>query len=136
MAALGLSRAAVSPWKVLGWQAAAGVLLALLLALSSGQAAWGWSALYGAAVVVLPGAVFARGLMGRLASINPASAALGFLTWEVVKLGLSLAMLLSAPALVNDLNWPALLAGLVLTMKVVWLSVWMQSRRPRTARTN
>jgi hypothetical protein len=27
------------------------------------------------------------------------------------------------------LSWPALLAGLVVTMKVVWLAVWIKSRR-------
>jgi ATP synthase protein I len=61
---------------------------------------------------------------------------MGFLVWEFVKLGLSLALLLSAPVLVEDLSWPALLAGLVVTMKVVWLAVWVQSRRPRTARAS
>jgi ATP synthase protein I len=134
--ALGLDRPSVLPRQVLAWQALAGVGFAAVLAVLSGQAAWAWSALYGCVAVVLPAAVFARGLRGRLASINPASAAMGFLVWEFVKLGLSLALLLSAPVLVEDLSWPALLAGLVVTMKVVWLAVWVQSRRPRTARAS
>jgi ATP synthase protein I len=60
----------------------------------------------------------------------------GFFVWEFVKIGLTLAMLLAAPRLVEDLNWPALLAGLVVTMKVVWLSVWVQSRRSRASGAN
>ena len=32
-----------------------------------------------------------------------------------------LAMLMAAPRLVNDLSWPAMLAGLIVTMKVYWV---------------
>jgi ATP synthase protein I len=130
---MGLDRPAVSVAWVLMCQALAGVLLAALLGVLSGRWAWGLSALYGAAAVVVPGAVFARGLMGRLASINPGTAVAGFFVWEFVKIGLTLAMLVAAPRLVTDLSWPALLAGLVVTMKVVWLAVWIKSRRRRTA---
>jgi ATP synthase protein I len=128
---MGLDRPAVSVGWVLMWQALTGVLLAGLLGVLSGRWAWGLSALYGAAAVVVPGAVFARGLTGRLASINPATAVAGFFVWEFVKIGLTLAMLVAAPRLVTDLSWPALLAGLVVTMKVVWLAVWFKSRRRR-----
>jgi len=134
--ALGMARPSVSPWRVIAWQAVTGLLFAALVAALSGQAAWAWSALYGSTAVVLPAAVFARGLTGRLASVTAASAAMGFLVWELVKLGLTLALLLSAPVLVADLSWPALLAGLVVTMKVVWLAVWLQTRRPRAARAS
>ncbi len=131
---MGLDRPSVSVWRVLLWQALSGVGLAALLALV--DRSWAWSALYGAAAVVLPGLVFARGLTGRLSSINAGTAVAGFFVWEFVKIGLTLAMLLAAPRLVEDLNWPALLAGLVVTMKVVWLSVWVQSRRSRASGAN
>ncbi len=134
VAQMGLDRPAVSVWRVLLWQACTGLGLAVVLGWV--DRSWGWSALYGAAVVVLPGWVFARGLTGRLSSINAGTAVAGFFVWEFVKIGLALAMLLAAPRLVVDLNWPALLAGLVLTMKVVWLSVWMQSRRGRVSGAN
>lgn len=126
---LGLDRPTVSIWRVLLWQALAGLALAGGLGGVSGQWSWAVSALYGAASVLLPSLVFARGLTGRLSSINAGTAVAGFFVWEFVKLGLTLAMLLAAPRLVGDLSWPALLVGLVVTMKVVWLSVWMQSRR-------
>ena len=133
VAQMGLDRPAVSVWRVLLWQALSGLVLAGLIGGVSGRWAWAVSALYGAASVVLPALVFARGLTGRLSSLNPATAVTGFFVWEFVKIGLTLAMLLAAPRLVADLSWPALLAGLVVTMKVVWLAVWMQSRRGRPA---
>lgn len=128
---MGLDRPAVSVGWVLMCQALTGLVFAGLVGVLSGHWAWGMSALYGAAAVVVPGAVFARGLTGRLASINPGTAVAGFFVWEFVKIGLTLAMLVAAPRLVQDLSWPALLAGLVVTMKVVWLAVWIKSRRRR-----
>jgi ATP synthase protein I len=130
---MGLDRPAVSVGWVLMCQALTGILFAGLLGVLAGRWAWGLSALYGAAAVVVPGAVFARGLTGRLASINPGTAVAGFFVWEFVKIGLTLAMLVAAPRLVPELSWPALLAGLVVTMKVVWLAVWIKSRRRRAA---
>lgn len=128
---MGLDRPQVSVWRVLLWQALTGTGAAVLVGLLSGRLALAVSLLYGAAAVVVPGLVFARGLTGRLSSINPGTAVMGFFVWEFVKIGLTIAMLVAAPRLVTDLNWPALLAGLVLTMKVVWLAVWFKSRRRR-----
>jgi ATP synthase protein I len=110
----------VSVWRVVLFQALAGMAVALI--------AWGWlggqtamSAGYGALSVVLPAAIMARGITGRLASINAATAALGFLVWEAVKVMLSIAMLMLAGRLIDGLSWPALLAGLIITMKIHWL---------------
>jgi len=127
---MGLDRPQVSVWRVLLWQALTGTGAAVLVGLLSGRLALAVSLLYGAAAVVVPGLVFARGLTGRLSSINPGTAVMGFV-WEFVKIGLTIAMLVAAPRLLTDLSWPALLAGLVLTMKVVWLAVWFKSRRRR-----
>ena len=110
----------LSPWRVVGMQIVVGALVALLAWLWSGKLSVAWSAAYGALAVVLPAALFARGLTGRLSSLAPMTAALGFLVWEMVKLALTLAMLIAAPRLVAALSWPALLAGLVLTLKVYW----------------
>ena len=46
--------------------------------------------------VVIPAAVFARGLTGRLASLNPGTAVLAFFVWEMVKMALTVAMLFAA----------------------------------------
>jgi ATP synthase protein I len=45
-----------------------------------------------------------------------------------VKIGLAIAMLFAAPRLVLNLSWPAMLVGLVVTMKVVWLVLWLRAR--------
>jgi ATP synthase protein I len=114
---------AVSPWWVVAGQAGVGVVAALLAWLFTGRHNVGWSVAYGALAVVIPAAVFARGLTGRFASLNAGSAAVGFLVWEMVKIALTLAMLALAPRLVAGLSWPALLVGLVLAMKVYWVAL-------------
>jgi ATP synthase protein I len=123
----------LSPWRVIGWQAAAGLALAAVLGLLSGKAGIAWSAGYGALAVLLPAAVFARGLRGRIASINAVTAAAGLVLWETVKIALTLAMLMAAPRLVRGLNWPALLAGLVLALMMYWAALAVTPRQhPRT----
>jgi ATP synthase protein I len=65
--------------------------------------------------------------MSRATLMNAGSATAGFFLWEVVKIGLTLAMLFAAPRVMRvlgqDLSWPAMLAGLVVTMKVYWLAL-------------
>ena len=121
----------VSPWWVVAGQAVVGLVTALAAWALTGRQSVGWSAGYGALAVVIPAAVFARGLTGRFSSLNAGSAAVGFLMWEMVKIALTLAMLVAAPKLVPDLSWPALLAGLVLAMKVYWVAMAFNPR-PKT----
>lgn len=125
----------VSPWWVVAGQAAMGLLVALAAWGLSGRQNVGWSALYGALAVVVPAAVFARGLTGRFSSLNAGSAAVGFMVWEMVKIALSFAMLLAAPRLVAGLSWPALLVGMLLAMKVYWLALAFKPR-PKTKLEN
>jgi ATP synthase protein I len=113
----------VSPWWILGWQALVGLAVSLLAWLATGKGNVAASALYGAVAVVVPGAVFARGLSSRLTRRNAGSAVAGFLLWEMVKIALTVAMLFAVGKVVADLSWPALLLGLVVTMKVYWLGL-------------
>ena len=124
----------LSPRAVLAGQAGMGLLASLAAWLLTGKVNIGWSALYGALAVVIPGALFARGVMSKVSMINPAAAVTGFFLWEMVKIGLVLAMLFAAPKLVKDLNWPAMLVGLVVTMKVVWLVLWLEAKARRKSR--
>jgi ATP synthase protein I len=121
----------VSPWWVVAGQAGVGVVAALLAWLFTGKQNVGWSVGYGALAVLVPAAVFARGLTGKFSSINAGSAAVGFLLWEMVKIALTFAMLVAAPGLVAGLSWPALLIGLVLAMKVYWVALAF-APRPKT----
>jgi len=113
----------LSVWRVVGVQVMLGLLVAGFVWLVSGRMAAVYSALYGALAVIAPAALFARGLTSRVASVNVGAAVFGFFLWEMVKIGLTVAMLFAAPRLVNDLSWPAMLAGLVVTMKVYWVAL-------------
>jgi ATP synthase protein I len=86
------------------------------------------SALYGAAVAVLPGALMARGMTSRFSSMNAGTSAVSFMLWEMVKIAVSVGMLMLAPKLVQPLSWPALLAALVLCIKVYWFALLWRGR--------
>ncbi|MEO7642298.1 MAG: ATP synthase subunit I, partial [Ramlibacter sp.] len=90
----------VSPWRVVAGQAVVGLVVALAAWALTGKQNMGWSAGWGALAVVIPAAIFARGLTGRFASLNPAAAAAGFMVWEMVKVALTVAMLFAAPRVV------------------------------------
>lgn len=120
----------VSPWSVLAGQLLVGIAVALAAWAVTGLQNTGWSAFYGALAVVVPGAVFARGMTRKVSTTNPGAAVTGFFMWEMVKIGLTVAMLIAAPRLVLDLSWLAMLAGFVVTMKVYWLAMWLRWVRP------
>jgi ATP synthase protein I len=120
----------LSPWRVVVTQAGVGGVAALLAGLVTGRQEIAWSVLYGAAVVVVPGALLARGMTSRLSSVSPGASAVSFMLWEMTKIGVSIAMLVLAPKLVQPLSWPALLVSLVLCMQVYWLAL-LWGGRPR-----
>ena len=132
---LRLQHPPVSPWWVVGGQAVVGLVAAVVAWAVTGRQSVGWSAGYGALAVVIPAAVFARGLTGRFSSLNAGTAAFGFLLWEMVKIALTVVMLMMAPRLVRELSWPALLVGLVLAMKVYWVALAF-APRPRARKEN
>lgn len=127
--ALRMAQPQFSPWRVLGWQVLVGMLVALV--------AWGvtqdlrmfWSAGYGALAVVVPAALFTRGLFRRRKVPGAGAVLAGFFVWEMVKVVLTMAMLFVAPRLVPQLDWLALLAGFVVTMKAFWVTLWLRTRR-------
>jgi ATP synthase protein I len=116
----------LSVWRVVAAQALIGLLLAVIVWFVTGRMAVVCSAVYGALAVIVPAALFARGLTSRVASVNAGAAVFGFFLWEMVKIGLTVAMLFAAPRLVDDLSWPAMLVGLVVTMKVYWVALGLR----------
>ncbi len=118
----------LNPWRVVVVQAGVGVLLAALIGVAFGGREYAWSALYGSATVVVPGALMARGMTSRLSSVSPGVSAVSFMLWEMVKIGVSVAMLVLAPKLLQPLSWPALLAGLVVGLKVYWFALLWRGR--------
>jgi ATP synthase protein I len=118
----------VPAWWVVAAQAAVGAAVAMLAWLITGDPTVFASALYGAAVVVVPGALMARGMSSQLSSMSLGASAVSFMLWEMVKIAVSVLMLMLAPKIVHPLSWPALLASLVVCMNVYLLALlW---RRP------
>jgi ATP synthase protein I len=130
-----------SPWRIVAWQAVAGVLAAGLTGLVGLVSGWAGSTggalsiagsvLYGAAAVVLPAALLAR-VMSRPVARHAGAAGvtlLRFFIWELTKLALTVAMLVAAPWLLPGLSWLALVGGLVVAMKVHGVAAWFEMRR-------
>lgn len=116
----------LSPWRVVAAQAVVGLLCAAVTGGLTQRGGAVWSALYGAAAVVLPGMLLARGMTKRAS--NPVAAAAGFMLWECLKIAAAITMLVIAAKVVPDLSWPALLASMVVCMKVNWLALLWRGR--------
>lgn len=128
--ALRARHSVVSPWVVLGVQALAGLLVSAGVWLVWQQGNAVWSALYGAAAAVIPGAVMARGMSRQQASNSPGGGLTGFMFWEFAKVLTAVAMLVAAVKVVPSLHWPVLLVTMIVSLKVNWLALlW---RRPST----
>ncbi len=111
----------MSMWRILAVQTLVGVAVALVAWWVAGRAA-GWSAAYGALAIVLPAALFARGVArnsGRAANAPGAIARL--FAWEFVKLVLCIPLVAAATGFGPNLDLPAVLACKVVTMKTYWL---------------
>jgi ATP synthase protein I len=118
----------LSPWRLIAGQAAVGVLLALAAWWVTGKSAVAVSVAYGALAVVIPAALFARGLMSQFSSMNALTAGFGFFVWEMLKIVVTIVLIAVAPKLVADLDWLALLISLIVTMKAVWLVLWLSGK--------
>lgn len=126
---------ALSPWRVIAAQVVFGLLAGALGGLLGGEIV-ALSALYGAAVVALPGALMARGATSRLSSLSPVISAVSMLGWGFVKLVLSVAMLVLAARIVPGLVWPVMLVSMVLCLQTYWLALLWRSRTESTAKNS
>ena len=125
----------LSPWRVIAAQAAIGAV-AVMVAWILGGRIGALSAAYGAAVVVIPGALMARGATSRLSSLSPVVSAVSMLWWGFVKMALSVAMLVLAARIVPGVIWPALLASMVLCMLSYWFALLWRVPAPGAALEN
>jgi ATP synthase protein I len=116
-----------SPWRVVAAQAVVGLVCAALVWVITRRGDAVWSALYGAAAVVLPSALLARGM--TRGTRNPVAVAAGFMFWEMLKIGVAIAMLAIAVRVVPNLSWPALLVTMVVCIKVNWVALLWRGRR-------
>jgi ATP synthase protein I len=114
----------LSPWRVIAAQTVLGAAAAAIGAWVAGSIG-ALSAAYGAAVVVVPGALMARGATSPLSSLSPVVSAVSVLWWGFVKMALSVAMLVLASRIVPGLVWPVMLASMVLCMLSYWFAlIW------------
>jgi ATP synthase protein I len=118
----------LSPWRVVLMQAVLGAVISAGAWLVTGAAASAASALYGAAVVVLPALLMACGTTGRVAHLSPAAGAVSVMVWSAVKMAASVVLLVLAPKVVQPLDWVALLVALVLGLQVYWLALLWRGR--------
>ncbi|MFN7727365.1 MAG: ATP synthase subunit I [Rubrivivax sp.] len=107
----------MSPWLVVAVQAGLGVLAVCVAWLWAGDRSTVLSALYGAAVAVVPGALMAGALRRGAGRQSPGSGVVRFMWLELLKILVSVLLLVAAPKLVQQLNWLALLGAMVLCMK-------------------
>jgi ATP synthase protein I len=129
------SHPSASPWHVLGLQVGVGALMVLLTWWVTGESYLAVSVAWGSLAVVIPAVVFVRALSRQMRRVQPGSALVGLLVWELVKIVLTVALLLVAPKVISDLSWLALVASFVVTMKVYWLAMalgWMQRKSKPT----
>lgn len=122
----------VSIWRVLGWQLLVGASVGFLWWGLSGRIVGAVSAWYGAGAVWFPAVLMAWGLTaGRLSkvlSVFPKGSLAAVVFWEGVKVLLSVMLMALAPKALVQVDWLALLAGLVVVIKVNWLALWGLSR--------
>ena len=126
--ALRVKNPQVSPWRVVATQVAVGGLAVLAVWLILGRPDLIESALYGAFIAVLPGALMARGMTSKASRLSIGGSAFSVMLWSTVKIGVSIAMLMLAPKLVQPLSWPALLATMVLCMQMYWVALLWRGR--------
>lgn len=118
------SQPLLSMRRVIGVQVLVGGLLAMVIGAIWGLSSAG-SALYGVATVVLPAGLFAVVLNRQMQGVPILSAVFGFFVGELIKIGLTVLGLVMASRWLDEVHWPALLAGLVVTMKVYWVALGM-----------
>jgi len=116
------SNPSTSPWWVVAAQVVLGSLVVVVAWLLFGDKV-ALSVMWGVLAVVLPAALFARGVTSRFAAANAGAAVMSFFLWEFVKIVVTVGVLFTAHRVVSDLSWLAMLVGLIVTMKVYWLAL-------------
>ena len=108
-------------WHALGWQVGVGLVAAAGTGVIWQSGVLMRSVAYGVFAVVLPQMLLLRGMAGVQGRWSSEALLLRFFVWELVKIALTVAILFSAGRVLGAMSWPALIAGLVVTMKANWL---------------
>lgn len=116
-----LRQKASPAWHAVAWQTGVGLAASAIAGLVWQSEMLVRSVAFGVLAVVLPNTLFLRGMAGAGKHWGPEALLLRFLAWELVKIALTIGILYSADKVLGEVSWPALLAGLVVTMKANWL---------------
>lgn len=113
-----------------GVQLAAGLAVAAICAITCGSVQSALSAVYGTLAAWLPALLSTR-LAARTIRLQPSAkkALLALVLIEGGKIMLTVVLLLAAPLVVAQVNWLALLAGFVVTIKAAWVALWRVSKK-------
>jgi ATP synthase protein I len=118
-----------SVWRVLGLQLI-GLLVLSALVGSLGNLTLAQSVAWGGVCVLVPSLLFARALSSS-ASAQAGTFLMRLLFWEGVKVLLTVALLFASPRVLPEINWLALVAGFVVTMKISWFAAFQSLRADR-----
>jgi ATP synthase protein I len=115
------------------------VSLQVLVTLLAGIVTWlVWEPLQAVSLVAGGGSIAVPNalLALRLSTSQPDFAPVVLLIGEFVKIVLSIVLLWLAYRSIPGMSWGALIVGVVLALKIVWLTPWVQGRldRRRAAR--
>ncbi len=129
-----LRKPQVSVWRVVALQAAVGLAVALVSGFfAAGKLSVVWSALYGAAIIAVPSALFALSIQLWLSKLKPGVAVYGFALGELLKIGLTIVLLFFAPRIVQPLSWAAMLIAVVVTLQVYWVALILRGKKSSCA---
>jgi ATP synthase protein I len=129
-----LRKPQVSVWRVVVLQGIVGLVVALASwFFSAGRWSVVSSALYGAAIIALPSALFALSIQLWLSKLKPGVAVYGFALGELLKIGLTIVLLFFAPRIVQPLSWAALLMAIVVTLQVYWVALILRGKKASCA---
>jgi ATP synthase protein I len=125
-----LRKPQVSVWRVVVLQVVVGLLVALFSwFFAAGKLSVVLSALYGAAIIALPSALFALSIQLWLSKLKPGVAVYGFALGELLKIGLTIVLLFIAPRIVQPLSWAAMLIAIVVTLQVYWVALILRGKK-------
>ena len=113
------------PWRLAALPLAAGLAVAAVFAVAATGISPAVSAVYGVFAAWLPMLLSLQMAARTLRFQFGAPKALAALmVIEGIKIMLTLVLLLAAPIVVAQVNWLALLAGFVVTIKAAWVALW------------
>jgi ATP synthase protein I len=125
-----LRKPQVSVWRVVGLQLIVGLIVTLVSGFfAAGRWSVVFSALYGAGAIALPSALFALSIQRWLSRLQPGVAVYGFALGELLKIGLTIALLFFAPRIVQPLSWAAMLIAIVATLQVYWVALILRGKK-------